>query len=462
LDVTVIEGCRRELELGCRGQVFDSLVECEARERDFGGMSHVRPGLVFRPACVEDVQYAVRLAGLRNLKISVQGMAHSQGGQGLGSGLVLDMTSLNRVVGIDRARGMIEVEAGITWGAVVDATYAESRLPVALTHALDTTVGGTLSVGGVGAAAWNYGPQVDHVAYLDVVTPGGELLRCNRESESDLFDAVRAGLGQCAIVVRAGIPLRACGKTIETRTFVYRDPEDLLRDALELTAHPLPNRLLAVRLGLDPLGGSKLMAILHVGHDVSGDTEVPALPAMPRAYEPAPQRTATWTADGCPGHQFFRIFGAAHRGPGSPRRKNPWVDVLYPLASVPAALGTLAGSPDRLLEKGPAQLIFVRRGADPAPLLVTPDDDLVAGLGAFPTFADEDGERAGLVMQRYARDMLARGGKRYLCGYFGSTEVSDWVAHYAGAWGAFSAAKRKHDPSSLLTSSLVKWSSGDR
>src|SRR5262245_59234494 len=119
-------------------------------------MVRVTPAIVLRPGSVEDIQEALRLAATSNLTVGVRGAGHSQSGQGLGAGLLLDMTSLNRVVHFDASERLIEVEAGILWRNLVDATFASGLLPQALTYALDTTVGGTLSVGGVGAMAWNH------------------------------------------------------------------------------------------------------------------------------------------------------------------------------------------------------------------------------------------------------------------------------------------------------------------
>lgn len=439
--------------------MLDGLEDREAYAADFGRMVRVTPVLVLRPTCVGDVQEAVRSASESNLTVSVRGAGHSQCGQGLGAGLLLDMTSLNRVVALDAAGERIEVEAGIVWGRLVDAAFAARLLPVALTYALDTTVGGTLSVGGVGAMAWSRGPQVDNVLYLDVVTSSGELVRCSLERERELFDAVRAGLGQCGIIVRAGIRLRRCGDTVETRTFVYREPDDLLRDAQSLCSDPTQNHLLAVRVAADPLFAGRLMAILYVGHDFAseGAEARPLLPVLHHTHEPPARTTPTWTPDGRPGHPFFRVFGGNEEAVAWRERKHPWVDFLFPFTAASDALSTLAGNPGQVLQRGPSEIIFVRRAANPAPLLVTPEVDLAMGLGVYPAFASEDVDSIASTMQSYARTMAARGGKRYPCGYFGPTDTNDWAAHYGPAWSGFCTAKLRYDPALRFPSPLVRW-----
>ena len=75
----------------------------------------------------------------------------------------------------------------------------------------------------------------------------------------------------------------------------------------------------------------------------------------------------------------------------------------------------------------------------------------------FPAFAETDVERIGATMMSYARAMVACGGKRYPCGYFGTTEVSDWADHYGAAWSVFCRAKARFDPRQLFESGLVRW-----
>jgi hypothetical protein len=78
------------------------------------------------------------------------------------------------------------------------------------------------------------------------------------------------------------------------------------------------------------------------------------------------------------------------------------------------------------------------------------------GLGMFSIFSADDAEQAAIVMQSYAREMLACGGKRYLSGYFDPGSV-DWAEHYGAAWPSFCAAKSLYDPERRFESPLLRW-----
>jgi cytokinin dehydrogenase len=80
----------------------------------------------------------------------------------------------------------VAVDAGATWREVIAATLPEGLVPPVLPDYLDLSVGGTLSVGGVGAT-WRSGVVTDHVLELQVVTGRGERVTCSPTRSRRLF-----------------------------------------------------------------------------------------------------------------------------------------------------------------------------------------------------------------------------------------------------------------------------------
>jgi len=64
-----------------------------------------------------------------------------------------------------------------------------------------------LAVGGIGGASHLYGALVDNVLELQVVTGTGKLETCSPTHQTELFESVLAGLGQCGIIVKATLRL---------------------------------------------------------------------------------------------------------------------------------------------------------------------------------------------------------------------------------------------------------------
>ena len=121
-------------------------------------------------------------------------------------GVVIDARPLNSVrIVTFRGRPALEVGAGAQWGPVLDAANAQRLTPPVNVDDMPLSVGGTLSTQGFGGATGREGFQVDHVLELEVVTGHGELVTCSDERNSDLFNAVLSGMGQCAIILKAVI-----------------------------------------------------------------------------------------------------------------------------------------------------------------------------------------------------------------------------------------------------------------
>ena len=73
-----------------------------------------------RPASPAALARLVRRAAARGEALSISGGRHAMGGQAFSAGGVLvDTSGLDRVLGLDRERGTVDVEAGITWPALV-------------------------------------------------------------------------------------------------------------------------------------------------------------------------------------------------------------------------------------------------------------------------------------------------------------------------------------------------------
>src|SRR5260370_8581693 len=148
----------------------------------------------------------VQYANQYSLKIVMRGQGHSRYGQSqVEAGIVIDSSKVNAVQ--PPGNDSVDAGPGAFWGDVAKTTLAKNLTPPVFADTMTLTVGGTLSVGGLGNTSQHFGAQVDNVMELDVVTGDGRFVTCSLQRESELFNMVLAGLGQCGIIVRARIPL---------------------------------------------------------------------------------------------------------------------------------------------------------------------------------------------------------------------------------------------------------------
>lgn len=148
------------------------------------------------------VQSVVRRAAEAGKPISIAGGRHAMGGQQFGTdNLLVDTRRLDRVLHFDRERGLVEVEAGIQWRALVEHLLeVQHGEPRQWSIAQKQTGADRLSLGGaVSANIHSRGlrmkPFIGDIESLTVIDGNGEMRVCNHNENADLFRLVVGGYG---------------------------------------------------------------------------------------------------------------------------------------------------------------------------------------------------------------------------------------------------------------------------
>ncbi|MEX0852956.1 MAG: FAD-binding oxidoreductase, partial [Bauldia sp.] len=178
-------------------------------------LNPTRVGRVEAPATLDGLRAAVASASASGDPISIAGGCHAMGGQQfVTDGVVIDTRRLDRVLGFDASAGIVEVEAGIQWPALIDRLVAmqqgnERQWAIAQkqTGADRLTIGGSLSanVHGRGLAMKPFIADVESFTILDA---GGSLRTCSRSENRELFRLAIGGYGLFGIVCAVRLRLR--------------------------------------------------------------------------------------------------------------------------------------------------------------------------------------------------------------------------------------------------------------
>jgi FAD/FMN-containing dehydrogenase len=196
---------------------------------DFGHHKRIRPVGVLRPGSAQDIQAAMR----SGLALRARGQGHSTAGQAqIAGGVVVDMGSLTAIHEVTSSH--VVVDAGARWSAVLAETLRQGLTPPVLTDYLELSVGGTISVGGIGGSTHQHGLQVDNVLSLEVLTADGEIQTCSAGDE--LFDRVRGGEGDYGIILRATVRLIPAHTHARRYHLQYDNLADFLADQRMLMA----------------------------------------------------------------------------------------------------------------------------------------------------------------------------------------------------------------------------------
>ena len=360
------------------------------------------------------------------------------------------MASLDAIsVGTDT----VIIQAGARWSSLLHAALPRHLTPPVLTDYLELSVGGTLSVGGVGGTSPHFGAQVDNVLELEVVTGAGERVVCSPAQHPNLFHAVLAGLGQCAILIRATLRLLPAPRNVRHYILYYPSVDALTADQRLVQADGRFS-FAEGEAQLNPAGpgwlyyleaGAYYDSVPPDDHTLIGDLH----------YERGTEQI------GDLGYYAFldRLASAVAylKSTGEWYDPHPWWNMFLP-GSVTDEF--VSGVMARLTEadigaSGVILLYPLRRRVLDMPLLRVPDEPVVFLFSVLRTAApDLGGALSADVMLSDNRAMFERarqfGGYHYPIGSIPMTP-SDWRQHFGPKWQFLAAARRRYDPHGILT-----------
>jgi cytokinin dehydrogenase len=419
---------------------------------DFGHIVSHSPLAVLIPGSIHDIQKLVRFAGKHGLRVggmSMIGNTHSTHGQSqVDAGVVIEMGALSEIHELNEHDAL--VDAGVRWIELLEATVPLGKSPPTLTDHLDLSVGGTLSVGGIGGQAFRHGLQVDNVLELQVVTGRGKRVTCSPTHRAELFEAVRAGLGQFAIIVRARVRLVDVPAMVRTYTAVYPDAASMTADQALVVQD---GRFDYVEGAAFPDGAGGWLFSLEAAKyfDPAAPPDDTAmlsgLSFLPGTQSSSDASYFDFANRLAPVVAFLKSIGAW----GLP---HPWLNLFLPGGQAASFVqDTLAVTTVDDVGQGPILLYPFPRAAATARFLPLPGDDVVFLFSVLRNSLPYiPGHLAAQLQDN--RDVYdaarALGSTQYAIGSIPFTPT-DWQDHFGSTWVDFVGAKDEYDPDRILT-----------
>jgi len=365
-------------------------------------------------------------------------------------GLVIDSSTLNAIeeIGSDH----VLVQAGLRWIDLIAKTIPLGLTPPTLTGFTGLSIGGTLSMGGIGAASFRYGAQVDNVLEIEVVTGEGELRRASPDENRDLFHAVLGGVGQYAIIVRAKLPLVSVGAMARSYVINYLDAPTFFGDMDILTRAGKIDGVYALIVP-NPSGGwvYQVNAVKYFGATPPNDADI-----LAGLHFPPPALTAssmdTFTYDTLV-DQLIGYLGSL----GLNSLPHVWGDMFLPASRTETFVQTTLANltPADLGPEGFILLFPIRNAFSQDLAFRLPDEEkvylfdvLTSGSPTDPSYVSTELAKARTMFE----GARAVGGTLYPIGSIPLTMSKiDWARQYGFVYPALLLAKEIFDPAHILT-----------
>ncbi|QSB16774.1 FAD-binding protein [Natronosporangium hydrolyticum] len=430
----------------------------ESFSHDFGRLTTPgTPRAVLRPGSVDDIVKAVRFTRQNRLTIAMNGQSgtgtdlesHSNYGQAaVPDGISIDARELNQIHQIDADSAV--VDAGVTWAELAQATLAHGKTPPALPDYLHLTVGGTISVGGIGGTVHQHGLLCDTVDEIEIVTGTGRLLTASLSRNPALFLAALGGGGQVGLIVRARVKLVPAKPNIIVFNLFYNDLAAYCADAEKLAHEGRFDHQSGeiVRTLDDTSWRYKVEAGVYFDGDPPDQEHLlRGLNDEQAEREVAQMPYAQWIFRIDPYEDFLKDNGFWEQ-------PKPWFSMVLPATRTQQYISAVV---DELV---PEDLGAGFAGFYPFPVskLTRPmfakpiqRTAYLFDLLRFPVPGDPGIDRM-MDQNRRLYDLgVSLGGKRYLVGAIPDMTTSDWRRHFGLLWPGFRAAKFVYDPANILT-----------
>jgi decaprenylphospho-beta-D-ribofuranose 2-oxidase len=173
----------------------DSLAWRDEDVRGFG-MAVGGPAKVLRPTTVEQIAQAFTEVRARGGEVALRGAGCSYGDASTSKhGFVLDTSRMNRVLAFDPVTGIATVEPGVTVRDLWRRSIGHGFWPRVVSGTMAVSMGGAAAMNIHGKNNFALGSFGEGVRSFELLTPRGELVRCSRDSEPELFHAAIGGFG---------------------------------------------------------------------------------------------------------------------------------------------------------------------------------------------------------------------------------------------------------------------------
>ncbi len=169
-------------------------------EKRSSAMRAGSPGLILPVRTPAEVSDALGFARSQSVALSIRSGGHGLSGRSTNDGgIVIDLSPMNTITGLDRVTRRVRMEPGANFGQVA-ASLAPHGWALSSGDYGGVGVGGLATGGGIGWLVREHGLTIDHLLGADVVLADGTHVHASDEENAELFWGLRGAGANFGVV----------------------------------------------------------------------------------------------------------------------------------------------------------------------------------------------------------------------------------------------------------------------
>ncbi|MFX1456211.1 MAG: FAD-binding and (Fe-S)-binding domain-containing protein [Promethearchaeota archaeon] len=200
------------------------------------------PELILIPQNTQQISEILKLANKNKIPVTPRGSGTSLSAGPLTpyGGIILDLTTMNKILSIDIENNLVEVEPGVICDDLNNKLKPYGYFfPPDPGSSSVATIGGMVATNAGGIQAFKYGVTQNYVLFLEVILPNGKIIKLGSHvlksvSSYNLKDLIVGSEGTLAIITKIGLKIRPLPKARKTGLFMFDNIDELSEAALEI------------------------------------------------------------------------------------------------------------------------------------------------------------------------------------------------------------------------------------
>ncbi|MEH2052915.1 D-arabinono-1,4-lactone oxidase [Nostoc sp.] len=185
------------------------------------------PEHYYQPEQIDEVVEIIKSANLEQKQIKVIGSGRSWSDIPCTDGYMISLDKFNQVLDIDIEQKTVIVKSGIRIYQLVDILAKHGLALSSLGSICEQTIAGAISTGTHGNSL-HQGGLASSILELELVNGIGEVIKCSKSKNPDLFSAALIGLGAIGIITQ--VKIQCCNQFWLTETLQCWNIKDVLEN----------------------------------------------------------------------------------------------------------------------------------------------------------------------------------------------------------------------------------------